>query len=348
MIKYLFIYLFLIGFFACELTAKTGIIIEDFNSGKISGYGAWEKDPDDKDESASVELVNHTKIGNEGYSLKITYDVDSPEGAYNGLWLKIAEKNFSGYESLKIAIKGDPTVGFTKVIKCELKNAYGEVGVRYIREITDKWKKFELKFSEFKGLTKLKKITEFVLVFEDKLSDPMTGAIFIDNIFVGEYTVKEKASASKLKRMKRSKPKTSKKAVKTIADLIAQEKGLTVKKIDRDIIINFQKTVAFKTGRYDFVEGSEDVLLKVRDLLRKMGKYRISIESHTDNGGSPKMNRKLSRKRAIAVANFLVRNGISQNRILSVIGHGPDKPIESNDTEQGRSKNRRTELIILR
>ncbi|MDO9169602.1 MAG: OmpA family protein [Methylobacter sp.] len=76
---------------------------------------------------------------------------------------------------------------------------------------------------------------------------------------------------------------------------------------------------------------------------------RVIIEGHTDNIPTGKLqidNMGLSLQRARAIANVLVSHGISSDRI-SVIGYGEAKPIGSNDTEEGRAKNRRVEVKLI-
>ncbi len=76
---------------------------------------------------------------------------------------------------------------------------------------------------------------------------------------------------------------------------------------------------------------------------------RVLIEGHTDNIPTGNIfidNKKLSLRRARAIADILVARGISPDRI-SVIGYGKDNPIDSNDTEEGRAKNRRVEVKLM-
>jgi OOP family OmpA-OmpF porin len=80
-------------------------------------------------------------------------------------------------------------------------------------------------------------------------------------------------------------------------------------------------------------------------LKRNPGFARIRIEGHTDNEGNADQNRTLSEKRAKSVLDALVKKGVKRDR-LHALGHGPDKPLTSNDTEEGRAKNRRVEFHI--
>jgi outer membrane protein OmpA-like peptidoglycan-associated protein len=70
---------------------------------------------------------------------------------------------------------------------------------------------------------------------------------------------------------------------------------------------------------------------------------RIEIQGHTDNTGDPVRNRELATARANVVRDYLVAKGVNPAR-LTAVGYGPDRPIDTNDTEAGRARNRRVEL----
>ena len=73
----------------------------------------------------------------------------------------------------------------------------------------------------------------------------------------------------------------------------------------------------------------------------------IEISGHTDNVGSAAYNQNLSEARAKSVVDYLIKHGIAANR-LHFKGHGFEQPIATNDTEEGRAKNRRTEFKIIK
>jgi outer membrane protein OmpA-like peptidoglycan-associated protein len=73
---------------------------------------------------------------------------------------------------------------------------------------------------------------------------------------------------------------------------------------------------------------------------------KVEISGHTDNRGSAEANQVLSERRAKAIVDFLIRNGIEPVR-LSYVGYGFAKPIAPNTTAEGRSQNRRTEFKLI-
>ena len=75
----------------------------------------------------------------------------------------------------------------------------------------------------------------------------------------------------------------------------------------------------------------------------KANTKKVTVEGHTDNIGSDAYNDKLSNKRAKTVSDYFVSKGIDASR-LTAVGKGESSPIASNDTEEGRFKNRRVEL----
>ena len=72
---------------------------------------------------------------------------------------------------------------------------------------------------------------------------------------------------------------------------------------------------------------------------------KFRIEGHTDNTGSDAINRPLSLNRAGTVRDFLVAQGVP-NSSIDMDGLGPDHPVASNDTAEGRARNRRVEIIL--
>lgn len=107
------------------------------------------------------------------------------------------------------------------------------------------------------------------------------------------------------------------------------------------------KNVYFETGKATIKKESYEELDQLAELLTFKPTMEIEIAGHTDDVGSPEDNLKLSQARAKAVKSFLVKKGIEASRIKAV-GYGETQPIASNASEEGRQKNRRTEVHILK
>ena len=106
------------------------------------------------------------------------------------------------------------------------------------------------------------------------------------------------------------------------------------------------KNVFFNTGKWDVKEDSYSELERLVLLLSDLPKLRIEISGHTDNIGNKSYNELLSQRRADAVVRYLVSKGIDKNRLIAK-GYGQSIPVATNDTEEGRSTNRRTEFEII-
>jgi outer membrane protein OmpA-like peptidoglycan-associated protein len=106
------------------------------------------------------------------------------------------------------------------------------------------------------------------------------------------------------------------------------------------------RNVLFATASADLLPASRPELDQLASLLKENTRLRIRINGHTDNVGDEADNQQLSEERAKAVYNYLIQLGIAANR-LSYWGFGESQPLESNDTAEGRQRNRRTEFEVV-
>ncbi|HHH50658.1 MAG TPA: OmpA family protein, partial [Saprospiraceae bacterium] len=107
------------------------------------------------------------------------------------------------------------------------------------------------------------------------------------------------------------------------------------------------KNVFFDTGSAELRSISFIELDKLYKLLIDNPKLAIQINGHTDNVGADKDNLVLSNGRAKSVYDYLIQKGINPTR-LSFKGFGETMPIDTNDTDEGRQNNRRTEFIVVK
>ncbi len=106
------------------------------------------------------------------------------------------------------------------------------------------------------------------------------------------------------------------------------------------------RNIFFDFDKFDLKPESQVELNRLVALLNQNKTMKIEIGGHTDNKGSAEYNQKLSENRARSVYDYLVAKGIDKNR-LSYKGYGLTKPLETNDTEEGRATNRRTEFKVV-
>ena len=123
-----------------------------------------------------------------------------------------------------------------------------------------------------------------------------------------------------------------------------QSQMIQVTKDARGIILSMSD-ILFEIGQASLKTDLKTSLAKIAGILSVYQQFDVSIEGNTDNVGSEEFNLKLSQQRAENVMNFLVEQGIAENR-LSAKGLGMSMPIADNATKEGRQKNRRVDLVI--
>lgn len=133
-------------------------------------------------------------------------------------------------------------------------------------------------------------------------------------------------------------------ALKEMADATPYQKDVPMQPIKKDEKVVL-KNIFFATNSYELLEASNVELQKLITFLEKNATLKIEIGGHTDNVGSDDANQVLSENRAKAVKDYLIKKGIAADRLTSK-GYGETSPIDTNDTEEGRANNRRTEFTI--
>lgn len=115
----------------------------------------------------------------------------------------------------------------------------------------------------------------------------------------------------------------------------------------RDNKIQINEKIQFEHAKANIMEASHSLLNEVVSVIKANPHIKkIAIEGHASSEGNPDFNRTLSDNHAKAVRAYLVSQGISEE-MLTAKGFGSDNPIASNDTEEGREKNRRVEFNIV-
>src|SRR3989338_6238091 len=174
--------------FAAEKAASNELVISDFDTGdkpnNIGGdFGAWDKDPNDDTQGTQMSFEADDSLGDPaGYSIRLDYDVDSPNPAYNGFWMKLNGEDATKYNTISFYMKGDGKAAYTKRVKIELKDMSNKPSPYIVTGLTDQWQKFSIPFEKFRRVTDWTSMNEFVVVFDDINSSPKAGTVFVDHV----------------------------------------------------------------------------------------------------------------------------------------------------------------------
>lgn len=166
---------------------KKILIIADFESGEernnVDGgyFGVWERNSNENIRGCQISFFELGRKDS-AYCLKLKYDVGPPNSPYAGFWLLFDDLDLNPYKKLSFWARGDKKAGYTRYFKVEFKND-NETGFVITPPIAETWQRIEIPLSKF-NINDWTKITEFVIVFEDKEVSKKKGAIYIDDIAV--------------------------------------------------------------------------------------------------------------------------------------------------------------------
>ncbi|WP_136523429.1 OmpA/MotB family protein [Geomonas ferrireducens] len=159
--------------------------------------------------------------------------------------------------------------------------------------------------------------------------------------------------------LQKQKEEEVQKASKTYGDLLEQMKGeiskgqVTISELKGKLTVNMVDSVLFDSGKAEVKPDGLVVLQKVVDILKNVKDKAVRIEGHTDNvqivGQLAKRyptNWELSAARALNVTRYLQQQGLDP-ALLAAVAYGEYKPVAPNDTDEGRAKNRRIEIVLV-
>jgi chemotaxis protein MotB len=165
-----------------------------------------------------------------------------------------------------------------------------------------------------------------------------------------------KDDVAQLQKLKEIEVQKTSKTYENLLDSMKSEisKGeVTISELKGKLTVNLVESVLFDSGKAEVKPNGLVVLQKVIDILKNIKDKAIRIEGHTDNvpivGALARKyptNWELSAARAINVARYLQQQGIDP-ALLAAVGYGEYKPVAANDTDEGRAKNRRIEIVLV-
>ena len=124
------------------------------------------------------------------------------------------------------------------------------------------------------------------------------------------------------------------------------DSGVTITNTGDRLIVSFPEAILFASGSFTVRPGLNDDMFNLTKSLQRYPESTIQIVGHTDSDGDAGSNQQLSERRANAVADVLLNQGVPFQRIQT-FGRGESQPIASNFTPEGKAQNRRVEIVIL-
>jgi OOP family OmpA-OmpF porin len=106
------------------------------------------------------------------------------------------------------------------------------------------------------------------------------------------------------------------------------------------------KGVNFDFDKSTLRPDAVSILSEATEILKRYPDLKVEVAGHTDAVGTDAYNQGLSERRAKTVYDYLTSNGVDASRLVGPNGYGESRPIDSNDTAEGRARNRRTELNV--
>lgn len=134
--------------------------------------------------------------------------------------------------------------------------------------------------------------------------------------------------------------------VKRAKAIINPSEGDVLFNASGDIVLRLHG-LAFDVGRSDITDKQAPLLEKTREVIEMFPDTKLRIEGHTDATGNQTTNRQLSEKRAYAVMQYLRQSMSLSAESVTAVGYGSEKPVASNESAEGRAKNRRIDIIIM-
>jgi outer membrane protein OmpA-like peptidoglycan-associated protein len=129
-------------------------------------------------------------------------------------------------------------------------------------------------------------------------------------------------------------------------ELDEELEGATVERVGEGIKVTFDSGILFGFDSYQLTSQAQSNIREMAETLKKYEDTNIVIEGHTDNVGKENYNQRLSERRAQAVADYATSIGVDRSRIRTM-GYGEEQPVAENETEAGRTENRRVEVAIF-
>lgn len=130
-------------------------------------------------------------------------------------------------------------------------------------------------------------------------------------------------------------------------EMLNPSEGEVLYNASNDLVLRLSG-LSFDVGKSEIKDSHVPLLEKVKAIIEMFPESKLAVEGHTDASGDPKGNIQLSEKRAYAVMQYLRQTMLLSADRINAIGYGSEKPVASNESAEGRAKNRRIDIVIMK
>lgn len=189
----LFTFGFLLALFPVAVIPDTAIsqrtiVIESFDHEDMpKNIGTWIHNILDPDQNIQLELIGQdarNKAG--GKSLAIHFDVDSPNPAMVGCWIKLKNQDLSGFDTLHFSFKAGSDGYFKGSVAVQFTDSLYRKAAYLVSQVKADWKEYQIPLKRFPRISNWSEIREFEIIIDDINANPKQGTLLIDEIYVSK------------------------------------------------------------------------------------------------------------------------------------------------------------------
>lgn len=223
--------------------------------------------------------------------------------------------------------------------------------IHYIRKAKDQNEYMTEKFTEILGESSEEVTDNAPKVLADKASEKVNQMSTEHKMVSTELESKE-AKLSTLEEQNKTmtaeltEHQKREEKLKKAKSMLNPSEGEIVFNAANDIVLRLNG-FSFDVGKAHIKESHVPLLNKLRQIVAMFPEAKVVVEGHTDASGSAATNMLLSQKRAFAIMQYLRQTLMLPSEKISSMGYGSDKPIASNQTNEGRAQNRRIDIVIM-
>ena len=190
------------SFWICLTLLPLASIAQDLNPQPILGIadfededtarsvGTWEHNVLDPDQSVKVRIVGEDRAGKkEGKALAIDFDVDSPNPAMVGVWIKLENQDLSSFDTLHFHLKSEGG-RFRGAVAVQLTDSLYRKAAYLVSNVREEWKEYQIPLKKFARIANWSQVKEFEIILDDMNAIPKEGTLLIDEIYVSKNRVK--------------------------------------------------------------------------------------------------------------------------------------------------------------